>query len=114
MTASTPLTFEILRDKNVARSKEWDPEGKLDISFFGLELAGEVGEACNIIKKIVREELGLRGSRASMDDLAEELADVAIVLSLTAECAGINLAEAIIRKFDKTSDKLGLSIKFRS
>lgn len=69
---------------NVARQKEWDASNGLDIDFFGVELAGEVGEACNIIKKLERERLGLRGSRATVQDLADELADVIICTDLIA------------------------------
>lgn len=44
-----------LHKANVARDKEWNPDHKCDLDFWGVELAGEVGETCNIIKKIERE-----------------------------------------------------------
>lgn len=50
-----------LRRANVARQKEWDSsDAKTDIAFWGVELAGDVGEACNIIKKhpVVSMQLG--------------------------------------------------------
>jgi NTP pyrophosphatase (non-canonical NTP hydrolase) len=46
--------------------------------FFVLELAGESGELANIMKKIERERLGWQGSRATEEQLADELADVVI------------------------------------
>lgn len=70
---------------NIARGKEWEGSNdKCGIDFWGVELAGEVGEACNIIKKLERERIGLRGSRATLHDLADELADVIICVDLIA------------------------------
>lgn len=73
-----------LHKANVARDREWNPEQKCDLYFWGVELAGEVGEACNIIKKLERERLGMRGSRATLQDLSDELADIIICVDLIA------------------------------
>ena len=73
-----------LHKANYARCKEWDPDTVLDLPFWGVELAGEVGEACNVIKKLERERLGLRGSRATIQQLSEELADCIICTDLVA------------------------------
>lgn len=97
-----------LRAANTARQKEWDPGNQLTIAYRGNELAGEVGEACNLIKKIERERLGLRGSRATTQQLAEELADVVICADLIAMDAGIDLEQAVRDKFNATSEKVGL------
>jgi len=98
-----------LRAANKARDAEWVTGGaKLSLSFRGNELAGEIGEACNIIKKLEREKLGLVGSRASVWDLADELADGVICIDLTAMDLGIDLGPTIIRKFNATSQKRGL------
>lgn len=95
---------------NQTRSEEWDPQGKLTPMFFTLELAGEVGELCNVVKKLEREALGLRGSRASHEQLEQEIADILIVLSLVANSFDINLEEVTRRKFNATSDKLNLEV----
>lgn len=76
------MNLSELRAANIARSHFWDPEGKLDWEFFCNELAGEVGEACNLLKKLHREELGLPGSRATKEQLATELADCVICIDL--------------------------------
>ena len=55
-----------LRAADQKRQAEWDTDGKADLAYRGNELAGEVGEACNVIKKIERERRGLRGSRATV------------------------------------------------
>ena len=100
----TTLSFAALREANDARQKEWDDaDEKLTLAFKGNELAGECGEVCNVIKKLERATLGLRGSRASVIDLADELADVVICADLIARKVGILLDRAIIRKFNITS-----------
>jgi len=73
-----------LRDANAARQAEWDPAGQLRLAFTLIELGGEVGEALNLVKKLERERLGLMGSRATLGQLAEELADVVICADLAA------------------------------
>lgn len=103
---------ETLRDANEARQAEWDEDNQISLAYRGNELAGEVGEACNIIKKLERERLGIRGSRATREQLAEELADVVICADLIAMDAGIDLlGEAVPDKFNKTSEKVGLSTR---
>ncbi|OSQ34176.1 MazG-like family protein [Thalassospira sp. MCCC 1A01428] len=106
--------FKALRAANIARQAEWDAGGEISIEFRGNELAGEVGEACNLIKKIARERMGLPGSRAKISDLAEELADVVICADLIAMDAGIDLANAVVAKFNKTSEKVGLKTRMAS
>lgn len=77
-------TFHDLREANGARQMLWDPEDKVSVFWRVNELAGEAGEACNAIKKLVREKMGLKGSRITMPELVEELADVIICADLVA------------------------------
>lgn len=107
------MNLSTLSAANKERNDVWDPEGKLDLLFFAAELAGETGEACNVIKKLERERLGLRGSRDTFYHLAQELADVVICASLCANAAGIDLNKAVIEKFNATSDELGLPVKLQ-
>lgn len=101
-----------LSEANQARQEQWENANeKLSLSYLGNAMAGELGEACNIIKKLDRELIGLRGSRASMNDLAEELADVIIYMDLLAARCGIDLEQAIKDKFNKTSEKYNLSVR---
>ena len=97
-----------LRDANVARQAEWDPDNRITLEYRGNEMAGEVGEACNVIKKLARERMGIRGSRATRTELSEELADVVICADLIAMHIGIDLGDAVKEKFNKTSAKIGL------
>lgn len=108
------LTLGDLQRAHVERQEEWCPEQKPDLSFRGNEMAGEVGEACNVIKKLERERHGWRGTRATKEQLAEELADVIHTATLCAITAGIDIEAATIAKFDATSEKNGLSSRIRS
>jgi len=103
--------FKTLRTANETRQKEWHKNGPSSLAYKGNELAGEVGEACNIIKKIERERMGSVGSRATPEQLAEELADVIICVDLICEEMKIDLWQAVVDKFNKTSDKNGLQTK---
>lgn len=94
-----------LRIANAARQAEWDPQNKITLTFTAIELAGECGEAMNVIKKLERERLGLEGSRDSKEHLAEELADIVITADLVALRAGIDLDAAIKTKFNSVSAK---------
>lgn len=104
--------LSMLRLANIVRQSEWDKEDGITAVYRGNELAGEVGEACNIIKKLERERLGIRGSRATPQDLGEELADAIICIDLIAMQFDVNLAEAIRAKFNATSKKYGLQTRF--
>lgn len=106
-------THSNLRAANIARQNEWDQDNQITAAYRGNELAGEVGEACNIIKKLERERLGIRGSRATTAELADELADVVICVDLIAMHYGIDLEAAIARKFNATSEKVGLSTRLK-
>lgn len=105
------LDFEELRSYVAAREVEWDAARVMTLAHRGNELAGEVGEACNVIKKLERTRLGVRGKPATVADLADELADVIICTFLTANHAGIDLAVAVVRKFNETSDLYRLTVK---
>lgn len=110
MTAGQSLDLRDLHAANIARQAEWCPDQVPDLSFRGNELGGECGEAQNVIKKLERERQGWRGSRATKDDLADELADVVICADLCAVTADIDLGAAVRRKFNATSEKQGLSV----
>lgn len=75
-------------------------------------LAGEVGEAANVIKKMNRARDGIinrKGETPSdlFDSLRSELADVFIYLILLAHRACIDLPKAVNHKFYQTSREIG-------
>lgn len=123
------ISFDQLHNANSIRQKEWDEKSQIDLSFRGNETAGEIGEAVeeilnllglssaliaaggrasNIIKKLERERMGIRGSRSSKENLAKELADVIICIDLIASNLKIDLAKAVREKFNESSEKMGL------
>lgn len=103
--------FKSLFEANQARNAIWDEDNKLDLNFFMIALAGEVGEACNVYKKMARERLGLRGSIAHSIDLLDELADTVIYAYLAAQALnGTNLSLYIPHKFNGTSIKYELPV----
>ena len=106
------MNMNTLRIANVARDQEWNTGSeRVSMTFRATELAGEVGEACNVIKKLERERIGLVGSRDTKEHLAEELADIVICTDLLAMDADIDLVAAIAAKFNATSEKNGLSTR---
>lgn len=105
---SSPHAFTSLRRANEARQVAWANGDAVGLLFRATELGGECGEVLNVCKKIERERSGWRGSRATTSDLADELADVVICADLLALTEGIDLGAAVIRKFNATSEKVGL------
>lgn len=104
-------THNTLRAANEARQREWDVGNQISLSYRGNEMGGECGEAQNVIKKLERERMGIRGSRATIAQLAEELADVVICADLIAMAEGIDLDAAVRAKFNATSEKNGLATR---
>jgi len=108
------LALADLRAANETRQREWDPQSRVTLEYRGNELAGETGEACNVIKKLARERNGMPGSRATVQQLADELADVVICADLVAMAEGIDLGAAVVAKFNATSEKVGLATRLRT
>jgi len=104
-----PLTFEELREANSRRQEEW--AGEADLEFRAIEFAGESGELMEAIKKYLRNERGIQGSTATLDDIADEMGDLIIALNLLAMKLDIPLDKAVTRKFNATSEKYGLETR---
>ena len=103
--------FDRLRYAACLRHREYPGAKAITPAFRGVELAGEVGEACNIIKKLERERLGIAGSRASVSELAAELADIIICVDLLAMDYDIELWPMVVDKFNASSMKLELKTR---
>lgn len=63
-------------------------------------LVGEVGKAANFQKKIKRGDDGVDES-----DVGKELADALIYLDLWADSIGVDLADAVVKKFNEVSGR---------
>lgn len=113
------LTFSTLRDANMKRlpmfrdakgrkchakddGSDWSPAQWLQA------VTGELGEYANLRKKVERGDLTLDEARSM---LADELADVVIYLDILAAQIGVDLSEAIVAKWNRTSEKVGAPIR---
>ncbi len=110
------LNLNDLRFNNSNRCQEWTGHLNWTLADKMTELCGEVGEAANVIKKLRRIETGAIGNTESqkndlLSQLKDELGDILICLDLVADAAGIDLSDATIGKFNKTSEKVGLEYK---
>ena len=98
LRAGEDLGLRQFRRVNVARCEGgFAPLDSWSGTDWGCALAGEVGEACNLLKK------ARRGTKIDIEALADELADVFTYLDLLAARHGIDLAEAVVRKFNDVS-----------
>lgn len=106
------MQFKEFSEINRQRCERWHPVVSWSLSDWATATAGELGEACNIIKKLNRLRDGLKGNQGMERDadhlrecLAMELADTFTYLDLLATAAGIDLERAVISKFNSVSAK---------
>lgn len=125
-----PLTFDQVHQVNLARCERWHPGFPADNAWtggdWGNAFGGEVGEAVeaflflvaatgraeNLVKKLRRSEEDMVGvldlpPDGLRENLGEELADVFLYMDLLATKYGIDLAGAIVKKFNKVSELQG-------
>jgi len=109
------LDLQTFRPLNVQRAttgfKCYDNQ---PLTYWTTALAGEVGELCNMIKKMQRvEKGGIDGGSSytakdiSKEMLKEEIGGIAIYLDLLASLLDIDLEDAIIDTFNSKSVKYG-------
>ena len=111
------LNLAALRPLNVQRAREgFKCYDNQPLTYWTTALAGEVGELCNMIKKMQRVEKGGIDGRSSYtakdinkEMLKEEIGGIAIYLDLLASLLDINLEEAIIDTFNSKSEKYGFT-----
>jgi NTP pyrophosphatase (non-canonical NTP hydrolase) len=102
------LSFKELRAKNIERCNgAFFPLESKDGPWWGNAMAGECGEACNVVKKIDRD--GLTDERVAA--LAKELADVVTYADLLAARFGIDLGLAVAAKFNEVSIRVGSELR---
>ena len=103
------LKFNELRAANLKRLPKFG-HGVMDWSptDWGCAMAGECGEACNKVKKLKR------GDDVTKEEIGDELADTIIYADLLAARLGIDLGEAVVRKFNEVSEKRNLPVKMET
>ena len=110
------LTFERLRYANLTRCLDsYHPLDEWSLCDWATAAAGEMGEVCGVVKKARRlghdDDLVLDDHVDLVADLSDEIADVVVYLDLLAARAGVDLASAIARKFNATSEKVGSAVR---
>jgi NTP pyrophosphatase (non-canonical NTP hydrolase) len=104
------LTFEALREGNLLRQEYWGGSDNWTLADWSNAVAGEVGEACNVVKKLRRFDLGTTGNKHSAqfyrDQLQAEIGDVLIYLDLLANKAGLDLGACARHSFNAKSVEL--------
>jgi NTP pyrophosphatase (non-canonical NTP hydrolase) len=113
------LDLAAFRPINVQRATEgFKCYDNQPLTYWTTALAGEVGELCNMIKKMPRVERGGvdGGSSYTAKDITkerhiEEIGGIAIYLDLLASLLDISLEEAIVDTFNSKSEKYGFREK---
>jgi NTP pyrophosphatase (non-canonical NTP hydrolase) len=102
------LSFKDLRKISEQRCNEsFFPLVSKDGPWWGNAMAGECGEACNVVKKIDRDGW----SEELQSKLAKELADVVTYADLLAARFGIDLGKAVAMKFNEVSERVGSELR---
>jgi len=102
---ASPLTFRELRFSNAARCEEvFHAINEWSETDWMCAVAGEVGEAANLIKKRRRPQ------PIDVDDVVDELADAVIYIDLLCTRMGKSLEDGIRRKFEAVSLRRGSAI----
>lgn len=116
------LDLAAMRPINVQRATEgFKCYDNQPLTYWTTALAGEVGELCNMIKKMQRVERGgvdggssYTAKDISKEMLKEEIGGIAIYLDLLASLLDISLEEAIVDTFNSKSEKHGFKEKLEA
>jgi NTP pyrophosphatase (non-canonical NTP hydrolase) len=112
-SSKNDLSIPSISATNYMRCRRWHKGGidSWSLSDWATALAGEVGELCNIIKKLNRVRDGLVGNKETPEELqaalGKEIADVYLYLDLVARRANVDLEDAIVSKFNEVSERNG-------
>lgn len=99
---SANLTFKQLNKANIDRCESsFHPVDGWSPTDWATAVAGEVGEACNLIKKL------RRGEDVSLYEIGDELADAVIYIDLLCHRLGLSLSERVVKKFNEVSVRVG-------
>lgn len=109
------ITFRQFAMINRQRAAVWHEDKPWGPPEWFIATAGELGEAANIIKKLMRSEDGIVGNNESyqelLEALKEEIADTLTYLFLFADSIDMYMQDEVIKKFNAVSDKHGLPHK---
>lgn len=112
-----PLSFADLRRANVPRCRaSWHDEKKWTPTDWACALAGEVGEACDVAKKLKRLSDGIEHDKSRTretltEEIGKELADVICYADLLAASLDVDLGAAVRAKFNEVSERVKSPIR---
>jgi len=99
------MHLDQLREANQRRNQQsYKSCDNWTASDWGCAVSGEVGELCNLIKKI------RRGDNIPPGAIMKEIGDIAIYLDLAADHLGLSLSKCIQYAFEETSKKIGSTV----
>lgn len=99
------LSFRRLSRANRQRCEENQlPEEDWTPSDWATILAGQTGDACNLIAKM------RRGDKVDVNDIGRELADIVICADLLASRLGLDIEKCLVQKFNETSARQGSEV----
>jgi NTP pyrophosphatase (non-canonical NTP hydrolase) len=104
------LSFSELRAANQDRLKDFshftkDPEEDWSLNDWAVAAAGEMGEMCNLAKKL------RRGEDISAEDIGKEIADTITYLDFVAWKLGLDTGSIVQAKFNEVSRRIGSSVR---
>lgn len=110
MPKSLDTFSEINRRRCEAPNGFNHPLSSWSLSDWAVAVSGEVGEMCNVVKKLNRVRDGVPGNKetpeALREKLKQEIADVYIYLDLLCQHQGISLSDAVWDKFEEKSREI--------
>lgn len=126
---SKDLTIRQFSALNKTRALHWHKSG-LDSwspAEWGNALAGEVGELCNVLKKLLRHDKGIQQLAVEVGKpyqstkraelvlaAAKEIADSYTYLDLVAARLGLDVQQCVVMKFNEISEREGLPQRFEA
>lgn len=104
------LSFEALRKANVERLAVFPghADNPWSANDWAVAVTGELGELCNILKKLRRGAAYPGMEMPSAAKIRQELADTQIYLDLLAAYLGVDLGAAVIETFNNVSERWNL------
>lgn len=99
-------TFRQFQALNARRCDEAFEHGVDDwpVQNWALAIAGEAGELCNLVKKVIRGDFTLTEKR---QDILREVADVITYCDLLMSHLDADTRDEVMRKFEEVSSRIG-------
>lgn len=107
------LSFQHFRAANELRLRttpKYEACLKWSVSDWFMAIVGEMGEAANYCKKVLRDQNADFSNPHTQKELGRELADVVTYIDLLASMLGINLGEAVRDKFNDVSHRVNSKV----